>query len=764
MDNLLRRAFLLSLLMILPSVLFAQGRVVLRVSNWADYRELPPEEEIIKEFMRLHPDVDVQLEPITTPDYQQKILTGVVSGSPPDVFLLDSGIMPAFMNKGVLLNFMPYIRKHRIDLEQFFPNVLAIALRRDEHGDSALYALPKDFTPLVMYYNKKLFDREHLPYPKSGWTWDEYLDLSMKLTRDLDGDGQSDQFGTIFVNLSYYWAPFLWQVGGDVLSSDGTQASGFFNSPKTEYALQHLIDLRAKHRVAPAIGPHAQVLRTGVARGLFTSGKIGMIVNGHWALQQYKPYIESGEIDIGVVPLPVLPGGKKANVMYESGYAVPVTTRHPELAVELAAFLTGAYANRIRGKTMLAIPSVKTVAEEQAKADPYGLEKVFYNEVAYCRQPWGSLVERFNEIEQFLNDAVDDVTLNGRDIHEAFTEYAKRIDARLEQIRSVGVVKFEPLKGNPEVLRFLFGVLGVTLLLAVTGIVVSRRKERRSTLSGFGFLLPSALHLTVFLFTPILFAFYLSFHRWDIIVPQKPFVGLQNFSEIFLDPLFYNALRNTFLFTLNVPVTMVLALFVAVLLTGKYRGVNFHRTLYFLPSISSLIAIAIVWTWLYNPQFGLANYLLGFLGLPPQPWLGSTSTALVSVMIMSVWIGLGYQMVIFIAGLQGIPGELYEASLIDGANAWQRFRRVTLPMLKPTTFFILVTSFIGSFQVFSSIYIMTGGGPIRSTDVLVYHIYQNAWMNLRMGYASAMSLVLFLIIMFATWVQFRLMGREMEFT
>ncbi|MEK9137433.1 MAG: extracellular solute-binding protein, partial [Bacteroidota bacterium] len=515
--------------------------------------------------------------------------------------------------------------------------------------------------------------------------------------------------------------------------------------------------------VAPDIGAHAPVRQTGMATGLFTSGKIAMIVSGHWALQQYRPYIESGQIDIGVAPLPVLPGGNKANVMYESGYAVPVSTKHPELAVELAAFLTGEYANRARSKTLLAIPSVKSVAEEQAKADPYGLEQVFYGEVSYCRQPWGSIVERFNEIEQFLNDAVDDVMLNGRNIHEAFTGYAARIDAQLEQIHSVGVLKFEPLKGNPEVLRFLFGVIGITLVAAITGIVISKRKERRSTLHGFAFLLPSALHLTIFLFTPILFAFYLSFHRWDIIVPQKPFVGLQNFAEMFSDSFFYNALKNTFLFTLSVPVTMAFALLLAVLLNRKFRGVNILRALYFLPSVSSLIAIAIIWTWIYNPQFGFANYLLSFFGIASQPWLSSTSTALISVMIMSVWIGLGYQMVIFLAGLQGIPNELYEASLIDGANTWQRFRRVTLPLLRPTTFFILVTSFIGSFQVFSSIYIMTSGGPVRSTDVLVYHIYQNAWMNLRMGYASAMSLVLFVIIMIATWVQFRLMGREVEY-
>ncbi|MFQ6617998.1 MAG: carbohydrate ABC transporter permease [Fidelibacterota bacterium] len=194
----------------------------------------------------------------------------------------------------------------------------------------------------------------------------------------------------------------------------------------------------------------------------------------------------------------------------------------------------------------------------------------------------------------------------------------------------------------------------------------------------------------------------------------------------------------------------------------RIKGVNLLRTLYFLPSVSSFVAISLVWTWLYHPQFGLANYILGFLGLGPFGWLSEPSTALISIMIMTIWMGIGYQMVIFLAGLQGIPEGLYEASRIDGASAWQRFWNITLPLLKPTTFFVLVTSVIASFQVFTSIYVMTEGGPMRSTDVVVYHIYKNAWDYLKMGYASAMAWVLFLIIMAATWIQFKFMGREVE--
>ncbi|MFQ5751147.1 MAG: carbohydrate ABC transporter permease, partial [bacterium] len=158
-----------------------------------------------------------------------------------------------------------------------------------------------------------------------------------------------------------------------------------------------------------------------------------------------------------------------------------------------------------------------------------------------------------------------------------------------------------------------------------------------------------------------------------------------------------------------------------------------------------------------------ANYLLNILSLPQSQWLNSPNTAMLSLIIMTIWLGMGFQMVIFLAGLQGIPEILYEAARIDGASFWQRFKNITLPLLKPTTFFILVTSFIGSFQVFTSIFVMTGGGPARSTDVVVYHIYQAAWDNLRMGYASALSMVLFVIIMFVTWLQFRFIGKNVDY-
>ncbi|MFQ6115201.1 MAG: extracellular solute-binding protein, partial [bacterium] len=662
---------------------------------------------------------------------------------------------------------MPYVKILGIDLDIYFPNVLAIAQR-----DSSLYAFPKDFTPLVISFNKKLFDREGISYPSSQWTWKDFLATAQRLSKDTDGDGRLDQYGAMVPNAFYYWIPFVWMNGGDVLSPDGQSASGFFNSMATEEALQFIIDLQRKYKVSPSTGSYGQSERSGLINSLFLSNRIGMRIDGHWSLTRYLPFIRNGDLEIGVTSLPFPKKGKKINVMYEAGWCVPKNTPYPELAVELAAFLSGEKACRIRSELRLAIPAVKSVAAEQVAKDSLGIEKIFFDEVQYCRQPWGTLVERFTELEMIFQDAVDDVLINGNPIHESFTRYAKRVDEKLNQIWSLKSYKMQTLKGNTDILKFLFGVCAVALVFGFYGLFISRTKKdssgvrlyRNQTIKGFTFLLPSFVHLLIFLITPIAFAVYLSVHRWEIIVPNKPFVGAANFIEMFGDPLFWNALKNTLLFSLNVPIGMVFALGVAVMLNQKIKGINLLRTLYFLPSVSSFVAIALVWRFLYEPNFGLANYILDLFGLPQAQWLNVPATAMLSIVIMTIWLSIGYQVVIFLTGLQGIPEMLYEAAIIDGASPWQRFKKITLPLLQPTTFFILVTSLIGSFQVFTSIYVMTGGGPARSTDVVVFHIYQAAWDNLRMGYASAMSMVLFVIIMIVTWLQFRLIGKNVEFS
>ena len=305
-------------------------------------------------------------------------------------------------------------------------------------------------------------------------------------------------------------------------------------------------------------------------------------------------------------------------------------------------------------------------------------------------------------------------------------------------------------------------VLAAATVFAAGWSASARRHaaQRRETIVAWSFLAPSALHLLVFTTGPLAFTLVVSLHDWDLLGTEKPFVGLGNYFALARDPLFWQALRNTALYSLYVPVSMALALGAALLLDQPLRGVRVLRAIVFLPTVVSYAAIAVVWQWIFNFDFGLLNYILRSLALPGVDWLANPKTALIAVMIVSAWVQVGYQMVIYLAGIQGIPGHLHEAARLDGAGRWQRLRYITLPLLRPVTTYLFVTGIIWSFQVFTLVYVMTEGGPLHATDVLVYQIYQNAWEFRRMGYASAMSWVLFAILLVLTLLQWRAVNRR----
>jgi multiple sugar transport system permease protein len=342
---------------------------------------------------------------------------------------------------------------------------------------------------------------------------------------------------------------------------------------------------------------------------------------------------------------------------------------------------------------------------------------------------------------------------------------ADRVEYAVIDVESVRVVvlPYEHTHG-PTTVIVVIGLVGVfvaMLLLTLAGMLDQPRAFHRNTVA-WSFLAPAAIHLGIFTIAPLLFAAWLSLHRWSLLDAARPLVGLANYARLLGDGAFWNAIRNTAVFSLHVPLAMAIALAIALVVHRRVRGIVILRAALFLPTITSLVAIAMVWQWMLHDEYGLLNWLLSIVGLGPVHWLSSPSTALLSIMIMSVWMILGYQMVLFQAGLAAIPQELYDAALIDGAGAWRRFIHVTLPGLRHTLFFVLITSVIGSFQVFGAVYVMTEGGPLDATDVAVFHIYEEAWGFFRFGDAAAMSWVLFAIIFIVTWLQFRTLERRTE--
>ncbi len=272
------------------------------------------------------------------------------------------------------------------------------------------------------------------------------------------------------------------------------------------------------------------------------------------------------------------------------------------------------------------------------------------------------------------------------------------------------------------------------------------------------FLFPSLAGLLIFLIIPMLASLVLTFYEWDPLIPTRfIFLGLENYQTLIKDGDFWDALRHTLFFIVGyIPLVLVSGLGVALLMNQKLIGRTFFRGAFFMPVISAWVAVALMWTWIFNPKFGIINYLLGLIGITGPAWLYDPNWAMPAIILTSVWKDTGFIMILFLSSLQSIPNEYYEAAALDGANNWAKFRYITLPLLSPTVFFTLIISLINSFQVFDQVWIMTEGGPAGATTVLVQQIVNNSFRYGRMGYAATLSWVLFLIVFAVTIFQTRM--------
>ncbi|MGC6767950.1 carbohydrate ABC transporter permease [Enterococcus sp. LJL51] len=283
----------------------------------------------------------------------------------------------------------------------------------------------------------------------------------------------------------------------------------------------------------------------------------------------------------------------------------------------------------------------------------------------------------------------------------------------------------------------------------------SKSLKRKNLLTAYSFIAPNFIGFFIFTLIPVVFSLILAFMEWDSFSTPK-FVGLNNFIKMMNNETFWISFKNTILYTVGVvPLTLIFSLGLAILLNQKVKGMKFFRTAFFFPYVTSLVAIAVVWNMLFHPTMGPINQFLKVIIDNPPGWTSSSQWALFAIIIVSVWRGMGYYMILYLAGLQSIPKELYEAASMDGANKWKQFMNVTLPSLKPTTFFVTIMLVINCFKIFDLVQVMTAGGPGRSTNVLVYTIYNEAFVKFNFGYASAIALVLFIIVLMITVVQFK---------
>lgn len=407
---------------------------VLRVANWSspavvtNFMRL--ERQLVSEFEARHPGVRVRIEQI--PGYGQftpKVLLAHLTGSPPDVIQLDASSAAVFMDNGVLRDLRPYLaRDPDLEIGQYFERVLEVYSRGER-----IYAIPLDFTPMVMYYNKRLLDAAGVAYPQDGWSWGDFVDLARRLTLPGPAPGQPPrQFGFAFENVMPFWILWLWTNGGDVLAPSGDAARGHFDGPRSVEAVEFLRGLMLREHVAPSLRESALI-----GQDLFLEGRAAMALKGHWMLIDYR----AKGLDVGVVGLPTNRGQPPVTVLYASGLSIMARAAEPDLAWEYIRFITSADVQRRRVAFTLpdgrALPGVaisgNRVAAEHFAADP--LEQVFLAQVPRARPPWGARVERYGLVEELGQETMRDLLYAGPDADVAaeLRRCAERIDAVLRR-------------------------------------------------------------------------------------------------------------------------------------------------------------------------------------------------------------------------------------------------------------------------------------------------------------------------------------------
>lgn len=397
-------------------------RVVLRLANWGgagDNDEYAKKvQDLYAEFERRNPDIEIRVENIPN-EYVSKMILSFIAKAEPDVMVLDFSSAAVFINNDVLTDLTPIIETDKdFAVSDYFPNALNAARR-----GKSLYAIPNDFTPMVLYYNKRLFDRAGVPYPKRGWSFDDFLQTARKLT---NRSSEPPTYGFVFNNWMAGWIMWLWNNDGDVLSPDGKTASGYFDSSKNISTVEFLRDLIEKYQVSPTLSATASL---GVDP--FANGQAAMAVSGHWSLVTYAnaPKGKDGKpkitwADLGVVELPHNTS-QSNTVVYETGYAIGKNSRHKEAAWKLVKFLTSYYAQHIYNASGIAVCARKDVAEERAKMP---LEAQFMPIIASARPPWGSKVEGYEFVEATGLAMMDNILQNHTPVQQAMQKAAQKID------------------------------------------------------------------------------------------------------------------------------------------------------------------------------------------------------------------------------------------------------------------------------------------------------------------------------------------------
>jgi ABC-type sugar transport system permease subunit/ABC-type glycerol-3-phosphate transport system substrate-binding protein len=784
----------------------------------------------IDRFERTHPRYRVLATTGTAPDATgdaQRLLSAIAGGVPPDVVFFDRFAIGEWAARHALEDLTPYLDgqdpgdPERLDLADYYPWTIEEASYRPpgSTGRKGIYGIPTIADARMLYVNLDLLRQEGLVdgrgEPVVPTTWGQARDYANRLSRyrvqgKVDSGlvrlGFAPTYGDSFLYM------YAFEAGGRLLSPDGLRAT--MDSPRVVRALRYMTDVYDDLGGAAQVNAFQQSFQDG-ALDPFLKGQVAMKIDGNWYLEtlgDWKP-----DMSFAVVPAPMpedeLAKGRKP-VTWASGWAfvVPATSQHKRGAFELMRYLRSwDVVTRLDESKQERKESEGRVYLPLVDANRAFTERIFRQRV--FDEP--SMPASFRQAYRTLTDLLEDPEIRPvspagqllwRQQIRAYQgavahTYAAEARATGEDEAAIALRRMQapvqdqldelvrPLPPHTVGWSWYFGVYGAVVVGMLAAVVHLTRRQRRShgyrmrqTGAALFFASPWILGFTVLTGGPLLFSIVLSFTRYDVLNDAR-YVGLDNYRDVFADPVFYKSLLNTGFMVLRVPLVMAVGLAMALLLNTGVRALGIYRTALYLPVTMPIVASCLLWIWIFNSPASFLNSALRYcidtapahafewivsrfteepFRLDEPLWLQDPRFSKSALILMNAW-AAGGGMVIWLAGLQSIPRQLYEAASIDGAGAVRRFWHITLPMLSPYILFNSIVGLIGTMQIFTEAYVMTGGGPVDSTLFYAYYIFRQAFQFFRMGYASALSWLLFVAVLVLTVLQLRLSKRWVHY-
>ncbi|NIA12842.1 MAG: extracellular solute-binding protein [Nitrospiraceae bacterium] len=757
--------------------------------------------DLIQGFEALHdgsdgrPAIKVvmgQTASINRVDDPQRLVTAVAGGDPPDVVWFNRFAVGGLAARGAFQSLQRFYERDlaarpddpmTLKQEMFFEPSWADAIYEGE-----LYAVPADTDNRALYYNQDILDRyadQLIPIgcvdpadpAKAGppRTWEQLRQCAELLT-EYDADGRLRQVGFI-PNFGNSWLYLYgWLNGGEFMSEDGRTCT--LNDPRIVEALAYMTELYDAMGGAEAVSAFQSTFQSGDLDP-FLSGTVAMRIDTDGFLNTIANRKRDMRFGVAMAPAPE----GRASLGWSAGWSwvVPTGAKHPEEAWEFMKYLASKRAYQIRADAMrqAARASGSTFIpwfSTRRDITVWALEHYLYSDV--------TVEQKFKDAKRLFVEALPSarclpVTPVGQLLWTSHVRAMedgiyKRYDpsdpirnAQIALDTNTAVVQKEldriykheervTLRWAPIVVAYI----GLMLAACVAVHFYFVRKTsvgsyfRRELWAGYCFASPWMLGFLVFGGGPLLFSLLISFCEYDVLGPPQ-FVGLKNYHAMFTDdPLFYKSLWNTVYMAFGIPLSMAVGLGLAMLLSYEVKGMAVYRTFFYLPAIMPAVAASILWIWIFNPHQGVLNDLLARVGIEGPAWLQNRYWSKPALILMGLW-GAGSGMIVWLAGIKGIPKHLYEAAKLDGAGPVRSFLNITVPMLSPYILFNFIIGLIGAFQIFTQAFIMTQGGPVDSTLFYAYHLFNNAFRYLKMGYASALAWVLFAIVLVLTILQLR---------